>query len=116
VHNNPPAPQLQNDPEADLNYMREQENETLTRYGWVDQGRGVVRLPIDRAIQLAAQRAQQLFPSSQAPLESDEPLLNQAAASSPLQPGQAITVPALPQPNEIPDRTYQVQEQRKGNE
>ena len=39
-----------------LTEMREKQNTAATTYGWVDQKAGVVRLPIDRAIELTAQQ------------------------------------------------------------
>jgi hypothetical protein len=38
--------------------LRVAETETLNNYGWVDQGKGIVRLPIGRAIELTLQEAQ----------------------------------------------------------
>ncbi len=35
-----------------LSEMRAKETAALTTYGWVDQSKGIVRIPIDRAIQL----------------------------------------------------------------
>lgn len=35
-----------------LNEQRAKEQAAATTYGWVDQSKGVVRLPIDRAIEL----------------------------------------------------------------
>ena len=32
--------------------LREQEAETLSTYGWVDQEKGIVRIPVDRATEL----------------------------------------------------------------
>lgn len=37
-----------------LNEQRVKEQAAATSYGWVDQPKGVVRLPIDRAIELTA--------------------------------------------------------------
>src|SRR5262245_15183948 len=51
-----PQPQLQQTPVLDLRAIREAEETTLTTYGWVDQQKGVVRIPIDRAIDLLAAR------------------------------------------------------------
>lgn len=51
-----PAPQLQPDPTADLNKFRTREEQILSSYGWVDKDNGVVRIPIDRAMQLIEQR------------------------------------------------------------
>lgn len=50
----PPEPRLQSAPIKDLDELRAAENEILTSYGWVDRERGVVRIPIERAIELLA--------------------------------------------------------------
>ena len=52
----PPEPRLQRAPQADLAQVRRQERERLTTYGWVDRQAGIVRIPIDRAMELYAQR------------------------------------------------------------
>ena len=52
----PPAPRLQANPPAELKQVREDEDAVLNTYGWVDPQHGVVRLPISRAMDLAAQR------------------------------------------------------------
>ncbi len=36
--------------------LQQEENKLLTTYGWIDQQKGVVRIPITRAIQLTAER------------------------------------------------------------
>ncbi len=51
-----PPPQLQPDPIADLNKFRDEEVRMLNSYDWVDKNNGIVRIPIDRAMQLTAQR------------------------------------------------------------
>ena len=38
--------------------LRVAETETLNNYGWVDQAKGIVRLPIGRAIELTLQEAE----------------------------------------------------------
>ena len=43
----------------DLRELREAESNLLDHYGWVDKSAGVVRIPIDRAIDLLAARAGQ---------------------------------------------------------
>ncbi len=48
----PPAPNLQTQPFKDVYLLRLDEAEKLGSYGWVDQDGGVVRLPIDRAMEL----------------------------------------------------------------
>src|SRR6185503_14862004 len=51
-----PQPRLQQTPVRDLDAVRATEDQTLTTYGWVDQQKGIVRIPIDRAIDLLAAR------------------------------------------------------------
>jgi len=51
-----PAPQaLTNEPQGLADY-RKAEEKLLTGYGWVDQQKGVVRIPVDQAIDLLAKR------------------------------------------------------------
>jgi hypothetical protein len=52
----PPAPRLQTAPERELRQMRDEEDELLRSYGWVDREAGRVRIPIDRAMDLLAER------------------------------------------------------------
>jgi hypothetical protein len=52
----PPAPHIEEHPGTELQQLREQEDRTLSTYGWVDKKAGTVRLPIDRAIELQLQR------------------------------------------------------------
>ena len=52
----PPAPRLQVDPAAELIHMRREEAQRLATYGWIDEERRVVHLPIDRAIEILAER------------------------------------------------------------
>ena len=52
----PPEPRLQTAPREDLGALRAREDETLRSYGWVDRNAGVVRIPIDRAMQLTLER------------------------------------------------------------
>ena len=52
----PPSPRLQDAPILDLKQMRDAEDQILGSYGWVDRQGGIVRIPIDRAIDLLAQR------------------------------------------------------------
>jgi hypothetical protein len=52
----PPAPRLQEDPTRDLRALREREEAILTTYGWVDPATGIIRIPIDRALELLAER------------------------------------------------------------
>ena len=52
----PPGPRLQTDPQRDLKERLDAEHAILQSYGWVDQGAGIARIPIGRAMQLLAER------------------------------------------------------------
>jgi hypothetical protein len=52
----PPSPRLQTSPVHDMGAFRATEDRVLSTYGWVDRNAGVVRIPIDRAIDIVAQR------------------------------------------------------------
>lgn len=61
----PPEPLLQVTPQEDLKAMRAAEDAALTGYGWVDRKAGIVRIPINRAMALPAERG--LPPKGKAP-------------------------------------------------
>ncbi len=52
----PPEPRLEETPAADLQEMRAAEQKIQTSYGWLDESAGIVRLPIDRAMDLVVER------------------------------------------------------------
>ena len=52
----PQEPRLQVQAPNDLQEIRARENEALSSYDWIDKGAGVVRIPINRAMQLLAER------------------------------------------------------------
>ena len=52
----PPEPRLQIDPRDDLMNMQRAEEQVLNSYGWVDRSGGIVRIPIDQAMTLIAER------------------------------------------------------------
>ena len=51
-----PQPQLQTTPVPDLKTFRADEDKILNSYAWVDQPKGIVRIPIDQAIDVLAKR------------------------------------------------------------
>ncbi|MGA2195579.1 MAG: hypothetical protein ABSH40_09940 [Bryobacteraceae bacterium] len=51
-----PQPQLQTTPIPDLKAIRASEEQMLSSYGWVDAQKGVVRIPIARAMDLLVER------------------------------------------------------------
>jgi len=52
----PPAPRLQVEAHKDLTSYLKDQQETLDTYGWIDQKAGVVRIPIDRAMDLLLEK------------------------------------------------------------
>src|SRR5262245_36437435 len=47
----PPEPRLQDDPNGDMRRMREKEDRLLGQAGWVNRQQGIVRVPIDVAME-----------------------------------------------------------------
>jgi hypothetical protein len=56
LQKNFPAPQLETDERDQLNQIRLNEENVLSTYGYIDQSTGTVRIPIERAMDLIAQR------------------------------------------------------------
>jgi hypothetical protein len=56
LQQNFPSPQLEIDERNQLDKIRIEEEQTLSTYDWIDQNAGTVRIPIDRAMDLLAQR------------------------------------------------------------
>ncbi len=54
VQEPPPEPRLQTSPEADLRILRQEENEILHGYSWVDEEAGIAQVPIERAMEIVA--------------------------------------------------------------
>jgi hypothetical protein len=52
----PPAPRLQVEPRLELDHYRQEQQQMLNSYGWVDRPNGIVRIPIDRAMNLLLER------------------------------------------------------------
>ena len=61
----PPTLRLQTDAPQDLQKYRAEQNRILSGYGWVDPRAGVVRIPIDRAMELLLQKGYPVRGSSQ---------------------------------------------------
>lgn len=66
----PPQPRLQVYPVRHWKEFQAAEEERLTTYGWMDRSTGAVRVPIDRAIELVAERG--LGPLPAAPMAMPE--------------------------------------------
>ena len=51
-----PQPQLEKTPIPDLKAIHDAEDQVLNTYGWVDQQKGVVRIPIAQAMDLVVKK------------------------------------------------------------
>ena len=79
-----PEPRLQQHPTQDLEEYRAEENDKLTKYGWVDPAAGVVRIPIEEA---KKKLLKQSLPYRQEAPKQDRPIAN-------VEPKRLSTAPA----------------------
>lgn len=83
---------LQTNPPYDMDQMRVEEERELNTWGWENQAAGIVRMPIDRAMELQLQRGFPVAPQEQAAGEpagfTDRPA---AAPVAPAAPGRIET-------------------------
>ncbi len=61
-----PNPKLEEDERTQLNGIRTAEEKTLYSYGWINEQQGIVRIPIERAMDLLVQRGLPVRPESSA--------------------------------------------------
>jgi hypothetical protein len=87
--------------EEKLKTLRQADAKELTTYGWIDKNKGVVRLPIDRAMELAVAELARKQPVPAYPIATPAPPATPAGAAppspAPAQPGAAATPAASPQ-------------------
>ncbi len=67
----PPEPRLEAEPGQQLQELRSVEDQILHSYGWVDQKAGIVHIPIDRAMDILAQRGLPSRPAGQSQFEDN---------------------------------------------
>jgi len=77
-----PQPRLETQETVDINAFRLKEAQALNSYGWVDQQAGVVRIPIDRAMELVAERGLPTRPQAGVAPSSDVNMGKEAAQRS----------------------------------
>jgi hypothetical protein len=94
----PPRPRLQTYAFTDINALRADERRMLHEYAWVDKNAGVVRIPIERAIDVLAERG---LPHRAAPPAGDV---------KPESPGVAPAEPS----NSPPGRRPAANEEQQG--
>jgi hypothetical protein len=86
-----PTPRLQiDDGNMDLANLHDREDLLLNYYSWVDESKGTVRIPIERAMEIIAQRGLPVAPQSQ----QQQPMMfgdSRPAVTAPLTDGFAPT-------------------------
>ncbi len=107
-----PQPRIQAAPLVDIYNLRKREDSILNSYGWVAQPSGVARIPIDRAMDLLAQRGlpartgadpgptvPETGPESGGPQTgSPMPRFNRPPNMEPSTPPPLAPVPGIPEP------------------
>ncbi|HEU0208778.1 MAG TPA: hypothetical protein VFQ78_07340 [Candidatus Udaeobacter sp.] len=83
------GPRLEVNIATDLARLREAERIDLSTYGWVDRNAGIVRVPIDRAMELLLKRGLPDVGSEQTPLSMQQ-----------ARPSETAAPPRLQMPNE----------------
>ena len=73
LEKNFPSPQLEIDERTELNNVRLREAQTLNTYDYVDEKAGTVRIPIERAMDLVAQRGLPVRSQASAPGAETQP-------------------------------------------
>jgi len=80
-----------------LKTVRDEAAKALTTYGWIDKNKGIARIPIDRAMELAAAELAQQKPAPAGPIATPEPQVAAAPASpAPASPAPGATKLAQP--------------------
>jgi hypothetical protein len=59
----PPDPQLQAHAAQDMKDWRATEERAAHQYAWIDPDKGIVQIPVDRAMELTAQRGLPVLPA-----------------------------------------------------
>lgn len=83
----PASPRLEAVPLLSRQRTRAEEDARLSSYGWIDRSGGVARIPIDRAIEMIAERG----------VPGGKPMTPGAAAAGSAVPPEAVAPVATPQ-------------------
>lgn len=73
----PPPPRLQTNPADDLARLRAAEERALSGYRWIDKERGVIQLPVERAMELLLEEG---LPETSAEVPRVEPAESEKAS------------------------------------
>lgn len=87
----PPLPRLQVKPAEDLAQYKYDQEKILETYGWIDKQTGVVRIPVDRAMDILLQRG---LPARQTPPPPETPIPSGEISTPTLDPAAQLPAPA----------------------
>jgi hypothetical protein len=73
-----PEPTLQKSPQDDLRRFESEQRAALSGYGWVDQSKGLVRIPIEEAMRIIAARGDHAYDPLDPPLNMQGPAASNA--------------------------------------
>ena len=91
-----PEPRLEKNERTEINDFRLKEEQILNSYGWVDEKAGIVHIPIDRAMELLAQKGLPTTPKAGTVPPSEVNVVTQAAQRSDTSNQPAKTKPQKP--------------------
>jgi hypothetical protein len=85
-----------------LNDLNTENQKTLTSYRWIDKGKGIVGIPIDRAMEVEIADLTANHPHAAGPITPAAPNPTPSAAGSPAQKPASAPTPAGNQPSPNP--------------
>ena len=83
-----PAPKIQPDPAEELTKMKREDLGRLNEYGWTDRAAGIAHIPVDRAIDILAQRGLPATNAEEPAKEARENSKSSSSAEERAKPGQ----------------------------
>jgi hypothetical protein len=107
-----PTPRLQTDDgNQDLAELHERESLLLDHYSWIDRSQGKIRIPIERAMELIAQRGLPVIPGAGSGQPST-PTYGETPEGAPMEAGGSdIVLPPSPLTNGFAPTGYEQEQQ-----
>jgi hypothetical protein len=81
-----PEPALQKNPQDDLRRFERDQRAMLSGYGWVDQSKGLVRIPIEEAMRIIAARGDHAYDPLDQPTSTSRPVAPDASSPDRVRP------------------------------
>ncbi|HXK60535.1 MAG TPA: hypothetical protein PLP42_11645 [Acidobacteriota bacterium] len=92
----PPSPRLQTSPGTDLREMLEKEQQQLESYGWVNKASGIVRIPVEQAMDIVVENGLPNLPPIGAEEETPNPFSTSGMQTTPVATGTDRSRPPAP--------------------